>query len=154
MACRAIPNLGNNICPSHLTLGLFGPFPYSMSIHWIQDCINGLPFPEYLRHLSISLQEPNTIYPQDSDYLDLLRVLQRLREHIALVHIDLEIAVFIHHTTTPDWADIKAREVHKLKRGLDPLFEANVLHATFAVRRRTNDEEYETLMDWEGGTAE
>ncbi|KAL4251361.1 hypothetical protein AB1N83_014492 [Pleurotus pulmonarius] len=153
-ARRAIPDLGHDIRPSSLELSLYGACPYSRSVHWMQSCINRLPFPQHLRHLTISLQRPNIIFPEDSDYLDLLEVLQRLRERSALVHIDLEIAIFIQFSTTPDWADVEAREVPKLKQGLDPLFKANVLHAAFTVRRQTSDEELEILMNWEGGTAE
>ncbi|KAF4566057.1 hypothetical protein EYR36_011471 [Pleurotus pulmonarius] len=149
-ARRAIPDLGHDIRPSSLELSLYGACPYSRSVHWMQSCINRLPFPQHLRHLTISLQRPNIIFPEDSDYLDLLEVLQRLRERSALVHIDLEIAIFIQFSTTPDWADVEAREVPKLKQGLDPLFKANVLHAAFTVRRQTSDEELEILMNWEG----
>ncbi|KAF4607634.1 hypothetical protein EYR38_001707 [Pleurotus pulmonarius] len=118
----------------------------SLAIHVHPGDVWALPswVPSGLRNLTL----------HDSDYLDLLEVLQRLRERSALVHIDLDIAIFIQHTATPDWADVEAREVSKLKRGLDLLFKANVLHAAFTVRRQTSDKELEILMDWEGGTAE
>ncbi|KAF7419651.1 hypothetical protein PC9H_002243 [Pleurotus ostreatus] len=157
-ARRPIPDLGKNIRPSHLTLSLSGSLPYAISIQWIQGCIDRLPFPQHLRRFKIifqrSITRPGVSYPKDTDYDNLLEIIQRLREHSALVHINLEITIFLYHALPTDWAEVKAREVPKLKRGLDPLFEANVLHATFAVRRQTSDEGLETLMEWEGGTAE
>ncbi|KAG9219775.1 hypothetical protein CCMSSC00406_0008152 [Pleurotus cornucopiae] len=135
-----------------------GPWKGYLSISLDAQLIQIPLMLEHLRHLTITLQglitSAFTSYPENTDYDNLLEIIQRLREHSALVHINLEITIFLYHALPTDWAEVKAREVPKLKRGLDPLFEANVLRATFAVRRQTSDEELEILMDWEGGTAE
>ena len=71
-----------------------------------------------------------------------------------LERIDLKITIRIEEiTVTPDWTNEKRREVEKLKQGLGPLFEANILHVAFALHRCFDRPgEDEILMGWEGCT--
>ncbi|KAF7436936.1 hypothetical protein PC9H_003770 [Pleurotus ostreatus] len=137
-------------------LTLYGTYYY-------QGCINRLPFPDHLRHLTIDVQKflfgSEVRYPQTADHEGLSQVLQQLRRRAALERIDLKVTITIEdgaeiHATS-DWTDDKAREVANFKLGLGPLLEEKVLHVAFALHRWFDDsEEVEVLMGWDVRTAD
>ncbi|KAJ8702751.1 hypothetical protein PTI98_001443 [Pleurotus ostreatus] len=162
-ARHAIPDFGKNIRPSDLVIRLSGSSSYHRFTSWIQGCINRLPFPDHLRHLTIDVQKflfgSEVRYPQTADHEGLSQVLQQLRRRAALERIDLKVTITIEdgaeiHATS-DWTDDKAREVANFKLGLGPLLEEKVLHVAFALHRWFDDsEEVEVLMGWDVRTAD
>ncbi len=139
-------------------VNLCGSATYFRFINWVRVCVDHLPFPDCLRRLTINIEKylfgTEVCYPQPRDYENILQVLQQIRERGVLERIDLKITIRIEEiTVTPDWTNEKRREVEKLKQGLGPLFEADILHVAFALHRCFDQPgKDEILMGWEGCT--
>ncbi|KDQ23069.1 hypothetical protein PLEOSDRAFT_1108702 [Pleurotus ostreatus PC15] len=155
-----IPDLGKNIQPVHFMVNLCGPVTYFRFMNWVRVCVDRLPFPDRLRRLTINIEKylfgSEVCYPQPRDYENILQVLQQIRGRGVLEHIDLKVTIRIEEIiATPDWTNEQRREVKKLKQGLGPLFEANILHVAFALHRCFDGpEEDEILMGWDGCTVD
>lgn len=129
---RPIPEFGNYICPSDMTIDVFEDYSYSQCLDWVRCCINHLPFPEQHSRLTINITvdlryAPVTYSPDPVDYQNLCDALQRLYKDGSLQYANLNITVGGDGRAKDEF--IQANEVQKLKETFAALFGANVLAA-------------------------
>ncbi|KAF4580716.1 hypothetical protein EYR38_003002 [Pleurotus pulmonarius] len=135
---RPVPEFGNYIRPSDMTIDVFEDYSYSRSLDWVQCCINHLPFPEQLIRLTINITvdlryAPVTYSPDPVDYQKLCDALQILYKHGSLQYVNLGLT--IGGNGRAEDAFIQANEVQKLKETFAALFDASVLAAKLVFIR-------------------
>ncbi|KAF7440247.1 hypothetical protein PC9H_000591 [Pleurotus ostreatus] len=138
-----IPDLGQSICPSSMTVDISKSHDDSFFtiLSWVKGCLQSLPFPHVLRQLNIKIksnrlrESEECCYPTRADYELLYSTLEPLRQHGAL-HTNLSISILsLNHRAAIPADNTMNEEVAKLKEVFTPLLEANQLAIEIVLER-------------------
>ncbi len=136
-----LPNFGQVIQPSVVTISLFGNGPFFDHFTWIKNCLDRLPFPNLIQVFEIRILKylgpptpVNDFLPATSDYEMMSQSLQPLWGASSVKNIAVTITVTF--DGEPDVVPDSALESAKLKPGFARLLPATVSDMRFVVNEQ------------------